>query len=112
MTLQPPLLSTTLLPAKHSLLRCVSGYNRAYTTGTTNMGQKCCTGARRARSKLEAKTEVARATTSPLAPEPKSDMVKASRLHPHHSMAGDLITCRRARKLDIRDAAIDDYVHL
>ena len=64
----------------------------------------------------------AAATTSPLAPEPKPKRKPkpraaaaapgVARQHPHRSIAGDLITSRRARKLDIREAAIEDYVHL
>lgn len=74
------------------------------------MGQRCCKGLPFAKKAQRAKAAIqttARATTSPLAPEPK-----LSAPHPHRSMAGDLITTTRARKLDIREAAIEDYVHL
>lgn len=75
------------------------------------MGQKCCrcvtckNADKAAAQQQEREQAAARVTTSPLAPS------QAQR-HPHRSMAGDLITCRTARKLDIRDAAIEDYVHL
>jgi len=32
--------------------------------------------------------------------------------HPHRSMAGELITCSTARKVEIREVEIEDYVHL
>jgi len=85
------------------------------------MGQRCC-GCKAAppndktpQSKLQQTTQAAvRATTSPLAPEQqqKQQQQQQTHQHPHHSIAGDLITCRTARKTDIRDAAIEDYVHL
>ena len=77
------------------------------------MGQRCCKGV------AHAETQAAAAvTTSPLAPvpqpEPRPAPVAAgvARQHPHRSIAGDLITSNRARKVDIREAAIEDYVHL
>tara|TARA_B100000405_G_scaffold263490_1_gene199770 strand:+ start:87 stop:320 length:234 start_codon:yes stop_codon:yes gene_type:complete len=77
------------------------------------MGQRCCKvfhGTNTGDEKIQAK---AAATTSPLAPEPASKVAAGiSMQHPHRSLAGDLITTSRARKLDIREAAIEDYVHL
>ena len=79
------------------------------------MGQRCCgckslpPKDKTPLSKAQQTTQAAaRATTSPLAPEHQQQ----THQHPHRSMAGDLITCRTARKVDIRDAAIEDYVHL
>ena len=81
------------------------------------MGQRCCgckslpPKDKTPQSKLQQVTQAAaRATTSPLAPE--NQQQQQTHQHPHRSIAGDLITCRTARKLDIRDAAIEDYVHL
>ena len=85
------------------------------------MGQRCCgckslpPKDKTTLSKSQQVTQAAaRATTSPLAPEQQQQQQQqtTTHQHPHRSIAGDLITCRTARKIDIRDAAIEDYVHL
>tara|TARA_B100000424_G_scaffold264204_1_gene252363 strand:- start:1112 stop:1336 length:225 start_codon:yes stop_codon:yes gene_type:complete len=74
------------------------------------MGQRCCRCSN-PKEALQLQQAAAQATTSPLGAA-KTDTVASAMPHPHRSMAGDLITCGKARKLDIRDAAIEDYVHL
>lgn len=69
------------------------------------MGQRCCR-CQEPKNQPQIKKASGQHTTSPLSP------VQESHTHPHRSMAGELITCSKARKLDIRDAAIEDYVHL
>ncbi|MAP24223.1 MAG: hypothetical protein CMM87_01640 [Rickettsiales bacterium] len=40
------------------------------------------------------------------------NVLHVSRMHPHQSMAGDLITPRRSRKTEIMMTRLDDYIVL